>query len=324
MIDSDEQLYKNATTQALNWLILLQEDPDDESLRAQFNEWLNTSDLHQQAWQEAQNLSALTSQGQVYRQASRLELEKDLPRASLYNNQNRLVWGAFTTAIAACFIWLIVPIVMLHIKADHLTGAGEIKTVTLSDGSTVALAAQSAVQVSFEKKVRKITLLSGQAFFEVTPNRSRPFIVSSGKTTTRVLGTAFEVSLKSTGSTVLVKHGTVHVTSSSADAQILQKGDGAKVQRSGGIAKINIQPSQVAVWRRGRYEVNNRPVSEVLDELRRYYSGIVILTDKGLGRRRITGVYDLKDPKEALRAVALAHGAKLNQVTPWVIVISSR
>jgi transmembrane sensor len=67
---------------------------------------------------------------------------------------------------------------------------------------------------------------------------------------------------------------------------------------------------------------NDRTVADIVDELRRYHRGTIVIADGGLARERTTGVYKLGDPAKALRAVASAHGATVRQISPWLVVLS--
>ncbi len=60
---------------------------------------------------------------------------------------------------------------------------------------------------------------------------------------------------------------------------------------------------QVASWMQGQLVVKNRPVGEVVDALRPYFDGLVVLRGTALADQPLTGVYNLSDPVEALRAV---------------------
>ena len=73
-----------------------------------------------------------------------------------------------------------------------------------------------------------------------------------------------------------------------------------------------------------RLIVKDRPVREVVDALRPYYRGVVILRGDALAAKPLTGTYDLSDPVGALNAVASALGAETYQVSPWVFVVSGR
>src|SRR3546814_8527999 len=69
--------------------------------------------------------------------------------------------------------------------------------------------------------------------------------------------------------------------------------------------------------------IEDVPLSEGIDQLRRYYSGAIVLTSSELGDRRVTGVFDVDDPEEALRLMVRQHGATVRSVTPWLMIVRS-
>lgn len=88
--------------------------------------------------------------------------------------------------------------------------------IRFSDGSTAQLKRGGSIQFNknFIGKQRVVTLLSGEAFFDVTKNLERPFIVYANDIVTKVLGTSFTVRTSNTeGSTssVVVRTGRVAV-----------------------------------------------------------------------------------------------------------------
>ena len=68
--------------------------------------------------------------------------------------------------------------------------------------------------------------------------------------------------------------------------------------------------------------IEDAPLAEGIDQLRRYYSGAIVLTSSELGQRRVTGVFDVDDPEEALRLMVRQHGATVRSVTPWLMIVS--
>jgi transmembrane sensor len=76
----------------------------------------------------------------------------------------------------------------------------------------------------------------------------------------------------------------------------------------------------VAPWLHGQIVARDRPMADVVDELRRYYGGAIVVADGTLHGRRVTGVYNLADPVAALRAIMGAHGGSVRQVSPWLLL----
>ncbi|GAA3991987.1 FecR family protein [Mucilaginibacter dorajii] len=72
---------------------------------------------------------------------------------------------------------------------------GQMKQVLLPDSSLVQLNAGSSIrcQVKFSETKREVTLLSGEAFFDVKHDATKPFLVHTGGVTTQVLGTSFNI-----------------------------------------------------------------------------------------------------------------------------------
>lgn len=208
-----------ADREATDWLILLQEYPDDTGIHARFDAWLAGSDLNVAAWAETRHAAAVldaTLPAHVDFRSDRPIAQFDaklVPIAApgrFSHARRRFAIGAMAAA-AACLAIFATPALLLRAQADHLTGVSELRTVKLDDGSTVNLNASSAIAVNYAQGQRHIRLLQGTAYFEVTPDPDRPFTVAAGDVETTVLGTGFEVRLGDESADVAVRHGRVRV-----------------------------------------------------------------------------------------------------------------
>lgn len=85
------------------------------------------------------------------------------------------------------------PVVAASSPESYVTAVGERSTITLGDGSQVSLNTDSRLRVSFTADRRQVTLLAGQALFEVAPDSVRPFEVAAAGHRVVALGTAFDV-----------------------------------------------------------------------------------------------------------------------------------
>jgi transmembrane sensor len=95
----------------------------------------------------------------------------------------------------------------------YSTDIGERRSLTLADGSTVDLNARSSIRIEFSDAERRVELLRGQALFQVTKDKRRPFIVRTVEASVRAVGTQFDVYRKTAGTTVTVLEGEVAVYS---------------------------------------------------------------------------------------------------------------
>lgn len=101
----------------------------------------------------------------------------------------------------------------------YATDIGEQRSIRLADGSTIDLNSRSKVEVRYSGGDRSIDLLEGQALFQVAKDARRPFVVTSGDTRVRAVGTQFDVNRRKSGTIVTVLEGRVAVLSEHANAR---------------------------------------------------------------------------------------------------------
>lgn len=78
----------------------------------------------------------------------------------------------------------------------------------------------------------------------------------------------------------------------------------------------------MGAWTDRRIIAVDRPLSEVLADLRRYHIGAIVLTSSELGRNSVTGTFETNDPFKAASLIVQPHGGTVRQIAPWLIVVS--
>lgn len=312
-----------ASIEASEWLIRLQEDLHDPVVQAEFRAWISASPANKSAWAETRALAQVALSLEPSQNA---KARSPVPAASTKRPIRRWAAYAGALAVAACLALVVGPGLMIRLQSDLTTDVAESRQLELPDGSRVTLAAASAIAVSFSADERRVSLLQGEAFFEVRRNPERPFRVVADDITTSVVGTSFDVRRDSSGVAVAVQEGIVEVSYSAAsgkDAERLTPGQAVKWTWRGRSTRTDMPPGLVATWRQGQLVLHDQLLGDAVDQFRRYYRGTIVLADSALASKPITGAYNLSDPEEALRAMARVHGARVRQITPWMIVISS-
>lgn len=306
--------------QVAGWLLRLEEAPDDQALRAEYEAWLAQSERHRKAhdaitllWRNAEELGSVAP---APLPAERAKLTPRRPRVRHY------AWGL--VAVAACLAILAFPAIQLRLSADHSTGVAELREVVLEDGSRVSLDAESAIAVVYKANQRTVTLLAGQAFFEVVPSAQRPFIVSASDVKVAVTGTSFSVGTSSTGIAVEVETGTVNVSREGKLLADLAVGQRVRIAPSGETTRGAISPNEVAAWRDHRLVVYQATIRDVVEKIGRYVPGAIVFRDREIADRLVTGIIDLSRPDEALLAVVEMQKGKVANISPYLVVISSR
>lgn len=311
--------------QAMDWLLAVQAAPADIELRARLTAWRAEAVAHERAYRRAERVWSLT--GELAPAPAIAPVVPRVIQSDRRRPRRRIVAYGAAVLVAACLLVLLMPMAMLRLEADYLTGAGERRQITLADGTIVDLNADSAVAVDYTPERRDLILLSGEAF--VTVGRDgRPFRLLAKDMTVIDIGTAFDVDIGREAYSVAVEHGAVQVTYNGrfnpVDAR-LGPGDRLRIDRaSGAAARRNAAPSQIAAWRQGRLIVEEATIGDVVDMMRRYHRGMIILRDETLAAKRVTGVYDLADPVAALRTAIKPHAGMVDEYTPYVLVVSKR
>lgn len=176
-----------------------------------------------------------------------------------------------------------------------------VQTFTLPDGTLVSLNADSHLKYPkrFAKNTREVTL-DGEAFFEVTPNKEKPFIIHARNAQIKVLGTSFNVNAfpKAESLEVIVKTGTVQVINKvSATRQsselILHPGEkGTLVYASNDLQKSTNENPNFLAWKTHDLIFKATSLSEVIGNLEEVYKVKIRLDDPKLNGLLLTAHFN--------------------------------
>lgn len=191
---------------------------------------------------------------------------------------------------------------------DLSTPAGQRGSFTLSDGTRVELNANTSITVQNGRTERRVHLANGEAFFVVSKDKSRPFIVDTPAGSVRVTGTIFNVLTEASSQLdVTVVEGSVQVRPDDASGtRALEPtvlGAGGVLKSEHGVISVGtLSPGDVddaLAWRQGQIVCKAMPVSAALDRFAHYY-GRVMTATPAAGATPVGGVYSLGNVDEFL------------------------
>ena len=174
--------------------------------------------------------------------------------------------------------------------------------ITLSDGTRVWLNAASVLTFpqAFAGNERKVQL-TGEAYFEVTPDTARPFIVATARMDIKVLGTSFNVSAYEDEETVhatLVK-GSVDVQTARQEMMRLKPGEQACLAGNRMVVKA-VNTRQFTSWIDGKFMFCNTALEEISKQISRWYDVDIFFSNEQVKTICFTGAILRFEPLEEL------------------------
>lgn len=333
--------------EATAWFIDFNEEQVDPAGQEEFNAWLRRSPEHVRAflqvsafWEDAETLSRRPNLD-IAELIARAKAERnvfalDVPHSEAASAPpERLRVPRIPVALAATLLSVIgASLLTWHAfygSATYSTEIGEQRSITLEDGSSVELNSRSRIRLKFTENARVVDLLEGQALFKVAKDKSRPFVVSTGRTSVRAVGTEFDVYRKRTGTVVTVVEGRVAVApnpdlerpiasplpEADIDAQESSRAseEGPSVSPAelllGAGEQIVItataveapKPANIAVamaWTQSKLVFESAPLRDVVEEFNRYNRQQLVIQDPGLYDFHVSGIFLSTDSSRIL------------------------
>jgi len=314
--------------EALHWIMRLHSGAATADDLQAFKAWRASSDAHEEAAREAEALWA--DAGNLHIDPSTGTIRPG--REARGTTRRSLVVGA--AGLVAASGAFIATANFRKWRADVQTGTSETRIISLADGSRVTLNANSALDVRFSEAARRIILLDGQAFFEVSKDPKRPFEVEVEGTLVTALGTAFDIdrNLGGGGVTISVTEHAVAIrdlqtqnrAQDAAEPLTLSEGQAVTINASGHVGDVAARREAVtAAWRNGKYIAENASLGDVVAALRNYYTGWIVIRGNGTASLPVSAVLDLKATDASLDALAQGLPITVRHLSPYLVVISA-
>lgn len=221
---------------------------------------------------------------------------------------HRLIW---TAGIAASLFFALIGIWFFQSTVNVTTTFGQSKIVLLPDGSEVRLNANSSVSYAraFNWKRSREVVLRGEAFFNVKHinqdaakvERGELFEVSSTTVKVQVLGTEFNMKIRSGNSSVALIRGKVRVSSmKSGVTYVVKPGELIRFNTAGQLIRDSGQNDRATAWTVGNMVVKQTAVNDIIKEFEELYGYNIILDSPALGAKKIDGTISIKTEESVL------------------------
>lgn len=305
-----QQAASASQDEALDWFLKLQADPDNPRLKQAFSEWKDSHTDNESLYLEV--LLLWDNVSRVDETAVTVSAEQDAVTVPAGRGRSGKLgyWLGASLCCMLLFVTVFVPgsVLLPMNNADYVTASGQQEMYLLEDGSRLYMSGGSAVDVAMTAEERGITLLRGEAFFEVAKDPLRPFRVNAGETLTTAVGTAFNISLGESQVKITLTEGIVDA-GTGADRVRLHAGQ-ELLFREG---LLDVQPGSAQywpAWKRGTVSVEDMPVSELVTLLNRHYSQVIRSVDPRLLNARVSGILPLDDLPTTLQMLQQTLGVR--------------
>jgi transmembrane sensor len=212
--------------------------------------------------------------------------------------------------------------------AETCTQLYEKTEAVLSDGSYVWLNGSSRLRYpkEFSKKERRV-ILEGEAFFEVSKNPEKPFIIETKKSVTTVLGTQFNVRARKDEDNVVVTvaEGKVAFADktrpATSQAKLVAGEKGILSAKSGSlVVESNSDPNFMA-WKTGMITFKNTPLREVCQTLSEVYGKAIEVKSINKSEITFTSTFEKQKFEDVLKIMELSLHVKIDSMNGKIIIL---
>lgn len=319
---SEHTFDPNAEEQAALWAARLDGSELTAAQLAELEAWLAENPAHRPLLSRYTQLSAdleehlpvLLEASVEQAEAANAVEENDptpevvVPMPVRWNPRRVAGWALAAAAVVAGLVWFVRP---RQQSESFVTAAAERRSITLVDGSQVELNARTRLQVDIGGGERHVRLASGEAFFTVSKDPKRPFIVEAPAGTVRVTGTVFGVHSEAASDlAVTVVEGSVLVRPGIAPASpvSLHAGDRLIAGTSVSVQKLSSDELRDSLaWRQGQIVFDHVPLREALGRFAHYQAreGDFTVT-AAAAEFQVSGLYSLDDVDGFLASIERA------------------
>ena len=301
---------------AAEWAVRLNERSLSVDEQAELDRWLGADSRHRgallrarAAWADLDRLAALSGR-------SESTTANDRQRAAappVLRNRRRFIATAASTVFlgvaGAWWVW--------RRDQTYVSQLGEVRRVTLSDGSRMVLNTATEVTVRFDKACREVELAAGEGLFQIAKDPGRPFIVRAGSVSVRAVGTVFTVRALDERVDVIVTEGIVDLVDESLPGgRLLRRvaaNQHASVMETRQVEVQSIRADEAErrlAWRDGMVEFDGETLETAVAEINRHNRRHIVVDDSGLASRPVVGLFRANDPDNFAATVAAALGAQ--------------
>ena len=328
---------RKARAEASAWVVQLHGAERSAALETAFRAWLSADPEHRREFERV---------NQVWLEVSEIPLGS-ITRLTHWNRPRAVSRWAIAAVVLLTFGVGAFGIYQAWFAGVYKTGVGEQRIVRLQDGTRVTLNSDSRIVVRFAKTQRHVTLVRGEAYFEVAHSRQRPFIVTVGDHDVTDVGTVFMVRYHNGNSAITLLEGKVvvsardsrslaiaaqtsrqispaasHTAAGGGMAQVVTLIPGERLVLAAGAPPRLDEPNidVVTAWRRGEVVLERTRLDEAVAEMNPYEVRKLVISSRQIARLEISGIYHVGDGAGFAETIAKLYHLRVISTSAEILI----
>ncbi|MDT8896032.1 FecR domain-containing protein [Halomonas sp. I1] len=320
---------RRALSEAAEWFAQWRSGEMTEAQRDAWREWHDSGAQNRWAWARIEAVSQRL--GGELEDDDRQAANGVIAEARRRRTGRQRLWNGLASLMAVAVLtglaWQPMGIDDLaqRWRADYHTATGEIRRITLDDGSRLWLNTASAVNVDDASRGLRLELVSGEVLIDTGRG---PLVVETPSARLTPLGTRFDVRLDDSDETLSVFEGAVTIRPRAADqaleaSRVVETGQQASYTSRSVASPTPVEPARDA-WTGGVLLADGMPLGQLVEELGRYHHAYLSVAPE-VADQTLLGAFPLRDLKQSLRMIDNTLPVRVRHVMPfWVEIEPDR
>jgi transmembrane sensor len=322
--------------EALDWIVRLKTGEPTRADVEALQRWREQSSAHESAFEQAARLfrhagiAARELADQPFEidaaeiDAAEIDAAPALRRSPPKLLARRAFLGGAIAAATAGYLIARPPLGLWpsleELSADYRTGKGERREIAVTPDASLELNTQTSIALREAQNETRIELISGEVSVAATRSASKPFVLLAANGRITAVDAGFDARCLDGVVVVTCLNGVVDVLQNSKEVR-LQRAQQVSYSSTGFEAAVPADPAQVAGWRGGLLIFRNQPLSDVVDEVNRYRSGKIIITNADLSRRIVNGTFQISKLDDFVPQVQQLFGAQARPLLGGIVLL---
>ncbi|MEI9945373.1 MAG: FecR domain-containing protein [Chitinophagaceae bacterium] len=192
---------------------------------------------------------------------------------------------------------------------------------TLPDGSVVTVNKGSSISYpsKFKNETRPVTL-KGEAFFNVSPDKKKPFVISVNDVQITVVGTSFNVKSSNGNTEVIVETGIVKVTKAGKTVELKAKEKLLAETKDSALIKDSVNDQLYKYYRTREFVCDNTPLWKLVEVVNEAYQANIVIADPALKDLKLTTTFYNESLEQVLNVIIITFDIKASKEGNTIIL----